>query len=732
MTDYDKENMSAALMLQIREAMLKSKQLPTPRPSRESSRARPWQKPSQFEQPDSSATVNEAQLLERPHQPLETLQTLREDQQPPEVKRKPGRPRKRLLSPSSEYSHVKVRIVPTPPQAEYLRQQVQSQSQASSQVTNPVTITVANSPWQKPQRDADHNGFQLLDTPSAPPRTSIKGMVPGKQLARAPDAQYPPDIASIWPLDLPQAQYSKDVLFSNWPPYEPSKHHTAMFDSLGALIAQQAVRPAQYNPQQAQDEAMTMSQIFENITKYPQDQTSTLFRTKESSTRPDHAAISRETGRKRQPRPSLKVRENAAHSRPAETEGAGRLDPQIQQSDLADNTDVASARSKPIPKNNNIKATKVNYKSKEKARADNPSPLEHYGSLPRENFFITDSVLLHHNDMRRQSRLRSESLNSNAQVISKLPRPITSRSPRYHPTKEKLPWHVTRWHTLGFTTFSTSNIVPDTGEAEYRVILRNGKLDNTLAFWYERAVDGFALKYGSRRGNEKGEVVFNSIPEIVHAVLHAREDYVSKMVAGLTYVGMPGCNPITTKGASTNGRDLVQQTEWKYLLDDVRYKAKMWKEQRRSRWEGAKDVRKEVKARRLSRGELVADENEDCGARSDVTMVDCDERDNVVGREDGLGYRRETCEIGSHWMSREEVQEEVQPSEVLRSRTAQVEMQPGKKTTYKMLYCLIQRPRRSEFEKGLGHMEQRLEGLRICRKSKLQKGFEQIERRSHV
>ena len=108
-------------------------------------------------------------------------------------------------------------------------------------------------------------------------------------------------------------------------------------------------------------------------------------------------------------------------------------------------------------------------------------------------------------------------------------------------------------------------------------------------------------------------------------------------------------------------------------------------------------------------------------------MADGDEGGNAVGGEVGLGYHRERPQIGSHWMSWEDVQRVARPGEVLRSRITQVQTWGGTDTKYKMVYCPMQSPRRSDFEKGLAYLEQRLEGLRICRKSKLLMVFEQIE-----
>lgn len=233
------------------------------------------------------------------------------------------------------------------------------------------------------------------------------------------------------------------------------------------------------------------------------------------------------------------------------------------------------------------------------------------------------------------------------------------------------------------------------------------------------------MKYGQKKGVEQGEILYNSISDVVLAIMHARDADVPKMLVAAPGAKMPAKEPGSNPRAAE--RTAMQQQEWDLLLQNVKDEAKAWRDQRRCKWDDLIMVQKEARARRLSRGDFVADEDEDSGARSDVAMADGDEGENVFADKVGLGYRRERSGIGGHWLSRKEAQKMVRPGIVMRSRAVQVGMQEGK-TRYNMLYCPIQSHRRSHFEKGLGFLEQRMQGLRLYRKGKLQKVFEQIER----
>ena len=693
MTDNNKEDLSSTRSLQVHEMLQKTAQLPTPTPSRESSRVGLRQTSAHVEQPQQPPLADKPQQVDEtlpPYRRAQTPQAQPVEQQPPEVKRKRGRPRKRPLSPSSEYPHVKVRVVPTTAQAEYLRQQAQGQSQTSRTPRN-----IALPTWQNAQALSDPNVPNIFGTIPAPSRTDSNGMVSGAQTAsHPPDAQYPPDVSSIWPADQSLDRYP--------PVVDP-------FPEWSGLTAQQLVPLAQPDSRQLQDDALTMSQMFNDVTNYQQSQTpNTAIAV--SKDQPKHAAASEEVGRKRRPRPSLKVRENSA-----QVGEEGTTAPRQNQTTTEDiNNRAALTNSIPKAKTGITKAPKATDKRRGQAGAndDNTTTQKHHGLLPAENSSITDTSLLRHDNMVFQPRLRSDSLKSNSQVLSQPSRPAQTQALHQPPNTEPLPWHVTRWHELGFMTFETGDIDSDTGEMDYRVVLRTGKLDNALAFWYEHAVGGIALKYGPKKGKETGEVVFTSVSEVANMMVKAREDM-----------------DVPRNAAKTAHQKSMQQKKWDFLLEDTKYEAEAWKAQRRSKWDGLKIVQKEVRARRLSRGDFVADEDEgeDCGTRSDVAMADGDEGENAVGGEAGLGYHWQRPQIGSHWMSREEVQKVVRPGEVLRSRLANVPIREGTKTKYKMVYCPMQSPIRSDFEKGLGDLEQRLEGLRICRKSKLRKVFEQIE-----
>lgn len=463
-----------------------------------------------------------------------------------------------------------------------------------------------------------------------------------------------------------------------------------------------------------------MSQTFDDVTNNQQSQI--LGVTARASKEPQ-AALTQEVGRKRRQRPSLKVRENSAQSG---EEGSTIASRQEHNTTAHINNEAASASltSKP-KKNKTTKAAKAKDKFDSGATASSKdiSTLEHHGTAPSS--FIADTALLRHDNTDFQPRLHFESLRSNSQLLTQPPRHTEPKSLHHPPTKEVLPWHVTRWHALGFKTFETGNIDPDTGEQEYRVVLRDGKLENSLAFWYEHIVGGIALKYGQKKGVEQGEILYNSISDVALAIMHARDADVPKMLVAAPGAKMPAKEPEPDPRAVE--QTAMQHKQWDYLLEAIKHEASAWKAQRRSRWEGTKLVQKEVRARRSSRGDFVVDEDEDSGARSDVAIADGDEGENVLAAKVELGYHRETSELGCHWMSREEVQKIISPREVLRSRVVQLGMQQGK-MRYKVLYCPLQSPCRSNTEKGLDFLEQRMEGLRICRKGKLQKVFEQIER----
>lgn len=564
--------------------------------------------------------------------------------------------------------------------------------------------------WENGQTLSDPNVADISDVLPAP---AFNNMALGAQAtSHPPDARYPPDVSSIWPPDQLTDQYA--------PVIDPFLEWTG-------LTAQQAALPAQTDSSQVQHGAWTMSEMFDNITNNQKSQTTNVATTASKNVA-DHAAAPGEVGRKRRARPSLKVRENSAQ---VGQEGT-TVPPQDQNTTKDINNEAALTDSTPQAKTSITKAPKARDKRKGKAGANNDDTTaqKHHGLLPAENSFITDTSLLRHDNKDFQSRLRSESLMSNSQVSSQPRRPAQTKFPHQPPSTKPLPWHVTRWHELGFITFETGDIDSDTGAKDYRVVLRNGKLDNTLAFWYEHAMGGIALKYGPKMGEEQGEVLFNSVSKVAHMMVKAREDMdVPSMAPGMAISCLTTSDSATMNVRKTIRKKSLQQKNWNFLLEDMKYEAQAWKDQRRSVWAGLKSVQKEVRARRLSRGDFVAEDDtgEDGGVRSDVAMADGDEGENAVGGEVGLGYHRQRPQIGSHWMSWEEVQRMVRPGGVLRSRITEVQMREGTNTKYKMVYCPIQNLRRSEFEKGLGYLEQRLEGLRICRKSKLRMVFEQIE-----
>ena len=468
--------------------------------------------------------------------------------------------------------------------------------------------------------------------------------------------------------------------------------------------------------------------MFDNSTNDQRSQTTNAATTTLKNAA-DHAAAPGEIGHKRRPRPSLKVRENSTQVE-EESTNVPR-----QNQDITNNINNAAALTKSMPKAKASITKSPRAKDKRKGEAgaksnDATTIQKHLGMLPAENSFITDRSLLRHDNVDAQPRLRSESLKSNSQALSQPPHPAQTQSLHQPPGTKPLPWHVTRWHELGFITFETGNTDPDTGEKEYRVVLRSGKLDNTLAFWYEHAMGGIALKYGPKMGKEQGEVLFNSVSEVAHMMMKAREDIdIPRQASGMANSCLATGDMAAINVPKTARKKSLEQMSWDFLLEDMKREAQAWKHQRRSVWAGLKSVQKEVRARRLSRGDFVAEEDagEDCGVRSDVAMADGDEDENAVGGEVGLGYHRERPQMGSHWMSWEDVQRVARPGEVLRSRITEVQMWAGSNTKYKMVYCPMQDPRRSNFEKALDCLEQRLEGLRILRKSKLRMVFEQIE-----
>ena len=420
----------------------------------------------------------------------------------------------------------------------------------------------------------------------------------------------------------------------------------------------------------------------------------------------NHNVVSKGQKRKRHPRPSLKIRENAAQKGEREPQKQKEAEKQRNNADAEIRVDAGAS---PRPASKTIHNTKETPRKARKHKSEgraavtpraNHQPPNPSDALPENRSLITNTAM-NHRGPASHPRLRSESLTSKSGLFINNP-----SGPQPQAPPNSLPEHVQRWRDLGFPTFPTGELHPMTGDPEHRVVIRQGKLGNTPAFWLNVAMAKAAEHGGPKEDKTTAEVRISPLSEVVGLLVNARE-------AG-------------------DQVKLEQEKRRVSLLKDVTRGAKAWKRRRRSRWEPATWAVREVRLRRASRGDFVGDEDGE-GAVSDVVKTGIDE-EGSARRPEGLQYRRARDSTAPHWMKWEEIKKVTSAREVLRSKVAEVEMQEGQKTKIKMAYARMQDSSQSRSVADLDSLhdlEDHLDRIGFWRKSQLQKAAAQIDCGAH-